>query len=162
MITTMSRTATTDERPVVLTMYVGLVLTVVAAIVPLVDHATGNVLAEHIRAGYPDISQSDLDVAVTTYLVYLSVLGLLGAICWISVIWAVKSSKRWARLVATTLFVLGTVIALTDLLIEDTSGDTGLPALLGWVGMLPCLAGFIGVALLWKRSYSAMARDPWA
>ncbi|MGB0098131.1 MAG: hypothetical protein WBP81_37040 [Solirubrobacteraceae bacterium] len=50
------------------------------------------------------------------------------------------------------MFVLGTGIALLDLLVKDTSGDTGLPPLLGWIGLLPCLAGFLAVALLWMRS----------
>ena len=39
-----------------------------------------------------------------------------------------------------------------DLLIRDTSGDTGLPPLLGWAGMLPSLAGLVAVALLWSKS----------
>jgi hypothetical protein len=28
---------------------------------------------------------------------------------------------------------------------------TGLPPLLGWVGMLPCLAGLLAVILLWRK-----------
>ena len=32
-------------------------------------------------------------------------------------------------------FVLGTGIAVIDLLITDTSGDTGLPPLLGWLAV---------------------------
>jgi hypothetical protein len=50
------------------------------------------------------------------------------------------------------MFVLGTGIAVIDLLVKDTSGDTGLPPLLGWAGMLPCLAGLLAVTLLWRRS----------
>ncbi len=53
---------------------------------------------------------------------------------------------------ATAMFALGTGIALIDLLVKDTSGDTGLPPLLGWAGMLPCLAGLLTVTLLWRRS----------
>jgi hypothetical protein len=106
-----------------------------------------------ISAGpYPTYSQARIASAVTTYLVYLSVVGALGTICWLSTIWAVKAGKGWARAAATALFVLGTSIALTDLLIRDTSGDTGLPPLLGWVGMLPCLAGLFAVTLLWRKS----------
>lgn len=41
-------------------------------------------------------------------------------------------------------------LSVTDLLIRDTSGDPGLPSLLGWVGMLPCLPGLIAVTLLWR------------
>jgi PGF-CTERM motif len=141
-----------DERSAIGAMYAGLALTVVAMIVAYVDHATANVLAGHIRAGYPAYTQARIDLAVTTYLVYLSVVGALGIICWLATIWAVKAGKRWARGAATTMFALGTTIALTDLLIKDTSGDTGLPPLLGWAGMLPCLAGLLAVALLWRRS----------
>jgi hypothetical protein len=133
-------------------MYAGLVLTVAAMIVAYVDHATGNVLAGHIRAGYPAYTQARIETAVTTYLVYLSVVGALGIICWLAAIWAVKAGKRWARGAATAIFALGTGIALLDLLIKDTSGDTGLPPLLGWAGMLPCLAGLLAVTLLWRRS----------
>jgi hypothetical protein len=59
-------------------MYAGLGLTVVAVIVAYVDHATANLLAGHIRAGYPAYTQARVDSAVTIYLVYLSVIGALG------------------------------------------------------------------------------------
>ena len=78
--------------------------------------------------------------------------GALGIICWLGTIRALKAGKRWARGVATVMFALGTGIALIDLLVRDTSGDTGLPPLLGWAGMLPCLAGLLAVMLLWRRS----------
>jgi hypothetical protein len=140
------------QRSVIGAMYVGLGLTAAALIVAYVDHATGNALADHIRAGYPTYTQARINSAVAIYLVYLSVVGALGIICWLAAIWAVKAGKRWARGAATALFVLGTGIALIDLLIKDTSGDTGLPPLLGWAGMLPCLAGLLAIVLLWRRS----------
>jgi hypothetical protein len=49
------------------------------------------------------------------------------------------------------MFVVGTSIALFNLLVQDTSGDTGLPPLLGWVGLLPSLAGLAAVILLWRK-----------
>jgi hypothetical protein len=64
--------------------------------------------------------------------------------------WAIRAGKRWARGAATAMFALGTGIAVTNLLIRDTSGGTGLPALLGWAGTLPCLAGLLAVTLLWR------------
>ena len=145
-------TAAHHERSAIGAMCAGLALTVAAMLVPYVDHATGNMLASHIRAGYPTYTQARIDSAVTTYLVYLSVVGALGIICWLWAIWAVKAGKRWARGAATAMFALGTGIALIDLLVKDTSGDTGLPPLLGWAGMLPCLAGLLVVTLLWRRS----------
>lgn len=145
-------TTTHHDRSAIGAMYAGLVLTVVAMIVPYVDHATTNVLAAHIRAGYPTYTQVRIDVAATTYLVLLSVVGVLGIVCWLWTIRAVKAGKRWPRATATVIFALGTAVALTGLLIRDTSGGTGLPLLLGLVGMLPCLAGLVAVTLLWTRS----------
>lgn len=140
------------QRSAIVAMYAGVALTVVAMIVPYIDHATANVLADHIRDGYPAYTQARIDTAVTTYLVYLSIIGALGVVSWISTARAVNAGKRWARGAATVMLVLGTGIALFDLLVKDTSGDTGLPLLLGWIGMLPSLAGFLAVTLLWMRS----------
>jgi hypothetical protein len=139
------------ERSTIGTMYAGLGLTVAALIVLYVDHATANTLASHIRADYPAYTQARIDKAVTTYLVYLSIVGALGITCWLWTIWAVKAGKRWARVAVTAMFALGTSVGLIDLLIRDTSGGTGLPPLLGWAGMLPCLAGLLAVTLLWRK-----------
>ena len=143
---------TYHERPAIGAMYLGLGLTVVAMIVPYVNHATANVLAAHIRAGYPTYTPARIDSAVTTYLVYLTVVGALGIICWLLAIWAARMGKRWVRGAATAMLALGAGIAVMDLLVRDTSGDTGLPSLLGWVGVLPCLAGLLAVTRLWRRS----------
>jgi len=136
---------------IVATTYVGLAMTIVATAVPYVDRATSNTLADHIRAGYPTFTQARIDTAATTYLVYLSVIGVLGVAGWLWTIHAVTSGKRWARGAATALFIVGTSVALLDLLVRDTSGATGLPPLLGWVGILPSLPGLIAVTLLWTR-----------
>jgi len=145
-------TTTHGKRRAIGLLYAGLGLTIVATIVPFVDRATANVLADHIRAGYPTYTQARIDSAVTLYLIYLAVVGALGAAGWLWTIWAVKAGKRWAPGVATALFVVGTGIAVDDLLIKDTSGDTGLPPLLGWVGIGPCLVGLVAVTLLWRRA----------
>ncbi|MFL5859909.1 MAG: hypothetical protein ACJ780_03895 [Solirubrobacteraceae bacterium] len=137
------------ERAAIVAMYAGLALTVVAMIIPYIDHATANVLADHIRAGYPTYSQARIDTAATTYLIYVSIIGALGVICWFWTIRAVNAGKRWARGAATAMLVLATGTALVDLLVTDTSGDTGLPPLQGWTGILPCLAGLVAVTLLW-------------
>lgn len=144
-------TTTSRRRSTMGALYAGLGLTVVALIVPYVDQATANVLADHIQAGYPSYSQARTASAATIYLVYLSVVEAVGVVCWLATIWAVRTGRRWTRVAATGIFALGTSIALFDLLVKDTSGDTGLPSLLGWVGMLPSLAGLLAVVLLWRR-----------
>jgi hypothetical protein len=136
-------------RPVLAALYTGLALTVAATITPYVDRATGNTLAGHIRAGYPTYTQARVDTAVTTYEVMLTVIGVLGVAGWAIIIRAVTTGSRWAALLATGMVVLGAGVALAGLLVEDTSGETGLSPLLGWVGILPCLPGLLAVTLLW-------------
>ncbi|MEU1940992.1 hypothetical protein ABZ554_00620 [Streptomyces sp. NPDC020125] len=144
-------TKTRHERWAIGAMYTGLGLTVTATILPYVDRATTHLLADHIRASYPAYTQARVDSAVTTYLVLLSVIGVLGVIAWLWMAWAVKAGKQWARPAATVMFVLGASVGLTGLLTRDTSGETGLPPALGWAGMTPCLAGLLAVTLLWRR-----------
>jgi hypothetical protein len=61
----MAKALDQHERSAIRTMYIGVALTVVALIVPYVDHVTTNKLADHIRAGYPTYSQARIDTAVT-------------------------------------------------------------------------------------------------
>lgn len=145
---TVDTTPTRHSRSAIAPLYVGLALTVVSLLVLYVDHATENVLAGHIRSGYPSYDQTRIDAAVTTYLIYLSVVGALGILSWLFAIWATSKGRRWARWFAATMFAAGTSIALFNLLVEDTSGDTGLPPLHGWVGLLPSLAGLAAVIML--------------
>jgi hypothetical protein len=154
------RSQMTGSRSVIRAMYAGLTMTAVATLAPYIDHATSNMLADHIRAGYPTYTQTSIDTAANTYLVYLSVIGAVGVAGWLWTIHAVKTSKRCARATATTLLALATSVALTDLLIRDTSGDTGLPHLLGWVGILPCLPGLVAVTLMWRRHPMTTKGDP--
>jgi hypothetical protein len=139
------------RRSVLAALYAGVTSTVVATIAPYLDQATSHSLAHHIRAGYPSFDQARVDTAVTTYEVILTLIGVLGLAGWVIVIRAFTRDKRWTAPLATALFAVGLGIALTDLLIRDTSGETGLSPLLGWVGLLPCVPGLFALALLWRR-----------
>ena len=86
-----------NKCPVIGAMYAGLGLTVATIGVTYGDHATANVLAAHIRSGYPTYSNARIDSAVAIYLVYLTVIGALGMASWLGTIWAVKAGKWWAR-----------------------------------------------------------------
>ncbi|MCR6482978.1 hypothetical protein M8542_09110 [Amycolatopsis sp. OK19-0408] len=126
----------------------GLVLTVAAAVYPFADR---DLLAGHIRAGYPAYTGAQVDQAVSTSLVLLAVVGALGVLGWLATIGVVRAGKRWAPPAASVLLVLGAGVALTVLLVRDTSGDTGFPAVLGWAGLAPCVAGVVAVGLMWTR-----------
>lgn len=144
-------TAIPQHRSAVHVMSVGLALTTFALALPFLDRS---VLADHIRSGYPTYSTAEIGTAVTTYLVILAVVGMLGIAGWITAIVAARQGRRWARWFASAVFVAAVAVALSGLAITDTSGDVGLAPLLGWVGVLPCVAGLAAVALLWRRPRS--------
>jgi hypothetical protein len=148
---TTSSVTSTRTGATLAAMYAGLVLTVAATGAPYVDRATGHVLADHVRSGYPAYSEDRVASAVTAWLSVLTIVGVLGLLGWIGAIWAVRTRRPWARPVATVLFALGAGTALTTLLTRDTSGEVGLAPLLGWIGMLPSVAGLVTVVLLWRH-----------
>jgi len=155
MTTTHSTHSTSSRRRsagALAAMYAGLLLTIAATVAPFVDRATGHVLAGHIRHGYPSYTPDRVDSAVTAWLVILSLVGVLGVMGWVVSIRAVRAGTTWARWVSTVLLAVGAALALTALLAQDTSGEVGLAPLLGWIGLLPSVAGVVAVSLLWRAS----------
>jgi hypothetical protein len=139
----------TRHRAALVAMYTGSLLSVVAMVAPYVERGT---LADHIRDGYPSYSHDEIDTAVTTWLAVLTVVGVLAVASWTTTIWATRAGKPWAPWAAAGSFTVGTALALTALLMKDTSGEVGLAPSLGVIGLLPCLAGLAAVALLWRRA----------
>jgi hypothetical protein len=130
-------------------MAAGLLLTVAATVAPYVDRASGHVLADHIRQGYPAYTDDRVDAAVNAWIGVLTVVGVVGVVGWAGSMWAVATRRAWAPEAATSLFLVGTGLSLTALLTKDSSGDVGLVPLLGWIGMLPSVAGLVAVVMLW-------------
>lgn len=93
------RKSMTRSTSVIVAMYTGLAMTVVATIVPYIDHATSNTLANHIRAGYPTYTHARIDTAATTFLVYLSIIGVLGVVGWLWTVRAIKTGKAVGQLI---------------------------------------------------------------
>jgi hypothetical protein len=139
------------ERWTLRAMWVTLGLIIASTAVPYVDRATGELMAEHVSRGYPDYTQTRVDSAVTTYLVLATVVGVIAVVAWSWTMRAVSRGRRWARPAATVVVVLGASAGLAGLLTRDTSGATGLPAALGWAGMVPWLAALVAVGLLWMN-----------
>ncbi|MER6952238.1 hypothetical protein ABT294_50340 [Nonomuraea sp. NPDC000554] len=140
------------NRTALTTMYVGAGLTAVATLFPFIDRATTTVMADHIRAGYPAYEPGAIDAAVAAYLVILATVGGLGLLGWLGTIWAVRADKRWASWSAIGLLAIAVTFALVALTVRDSSGDVGLAPLLGWLQVLPCVAGLVAVPLLWRRT----------
>jgi len=151
---------TISYRPAAaVTLGLGLVSTIVVSIFPWLERSG---LADHIEAGYPAYPPDRIDTAVVTYLVYLSVLGAAGVAGWLTTMWATRRGDRWARWLAAALCGAGILIALFNALVRDTSGDTGLPSQLGWVGVLPCVVGVLAVVLMWAPSEPGRRPRGWS
>lgn len=152
MTGTAQHPAWTPSKPRLLAaMYVGLLLTVVAGVAPLVDIATADSLFDHVRQAYPEWPAETVRQDRDAIAIYLAAVGGLGALCWIAAIWAVAAERRWARGTVTALFAVGTLLALTGSSLGGEQYDTIVPPLYGLLGVLPCLAGLAAVVLVWKR-----------
>ena len=68
----------------------------------------------------PTSPEARVDSSLTTYLALLGAVGAHGIAAWLGTAWAVRRGTRWARPAATVTFGLGSSVALTALLIEDT------------------------------------------
>ncbi|WP_221933184.1 hypothetical protein [Tessaracoccus rhinocerotis] len=150
-MTTHASTQGLTNRPAVQPfLWAGLLLTAVATIYPFVDAATTGFMAEHLAASYPGYSATEIGAATTAYLVILAVVGLVGAAGWVVTAWAVRAGKHWAPVLATVALVAGAGIAAGGLGVVDTSGDVGLAPVLGWLQVLPVVAGALAVVQLWR------------
>lgn len=145
------------KRATVAAMWIGLACTVIATIAPFLGQDTSNGLAGHVRAGYPFYSSARVDTAVDTYLAYLTGVNAMGVMAWLAIMWAVNKEMRRTFRTALTIFVTAAAIGLFDLLIKDTSGDTGLPPVIGWIELLPCAPGLIVLLLVRGRPDERMS-----
>jgi hypothetical protein len=127
-------------------MGMGLTLTVAVTVYPFVNPG---LLADHIRAGYPSYHSAEIATAVTGYLVILSVLGGLGVLSWLGTIWATWARTSWTPWLATAILAIAVCVAIAGLTVKDTSGDVGLAPAVGWLQVMPCVAGLSTVVLLW-------------
>ena len=93
-VKTAQPTTTPPWHSAIAAMVVGLVLTIVATIVPFVTSA----LRDHIRAGYPAYTDARVDSAVSAWLIILTVIGVLGVVGWLWSIWIVAKAQALGEL----------------------------------------------------------------
>jgi hypothetical protein len=136
------------SRPAIRVMVLGLALTVVALAAPVVDQVTTGTLAAHLETVYAGSGVAAPAAPAIT--IYLVVVGVVGVLCWVATIEAVRRRRRRAPATAAAFLVLGAALAVVDLTVSEY-GRPILPAWLGVLGLLPCLAGLVAVVLLSRR-----------
>lgn len=152
--------STRTGRSAIRSMLIGLGLTTVATLLALLDPQLTDSVASHVREAYPEWDASTVATERTAIIGWLVGTGILGIIGWLSSIWAVRTSRRWALWFAATWFALGLITAGLTLGTGGEAYDVIVPTPLGVVSTLPVLAGIAVLISLWRdRGTTATASD---
>lgn len=144
-------------------MYVGLALTAVLMLAPIVDAATFDSIAGHVRGAYPNWPERLVSADRNAIVGWLGAVGLLGVGAWLWSILSARRGSRSARWVGTVMFTLGLVITLVDLSVGGGPYSQIVPLAYGLLGLVPVAVGLVAVVLLWRPrrklsdSHGAMA-----
>lgn len=154
-MTTTTHPTAPRQRRALPALRAGLALTLAVGAYALIDVSTTQVLADHLRATYPTFGAREVEAGVQAYVAILLTVTGLGALGWLSTIWAARSGKAWSAWLATVALVAAVAIALAGLTTVDTSGEVGLAPVMGWLLLLPVLPGVVAVVKLWRRDARA-------
>lgn len=139
------------DRQAIRYMYLGLALTVLAAVAPALDLVTLDIVADHVRNAYPNWPDDMVAADRNAIVGYMAGVGVLGIGCWLWAIAGVRKRSSRARLVSTILFSVGAIMALTDLTFSGEAYTTNvIPYLYGTLGLLPTVPGLLAVVRLWR------------
>lgn len=148
---TTTRATSTSRKKAILSILVGFALTLGSVFYIAIDAMTTNRLTDHVRAAYPTWPQSDINadkIAIASYMVGF---GVLAMVAWLWSAWAANKEKPWARVAITTVFIVGTSLALMNATLSGGAYDQIVPTIYGVAGLIPSIAGLVTVILLWKR-----------
>lgn len=151
---TRSRATVQTGTSAVPAMLVGLGLTAVATALALLDPAMADSVGNHVREAYPGWGADTVTTERTAILGWLVGTGVLGAVGWLSTIWAVRRRKSWARWLAASWFALALLGAGLTLGTGGAAYDVIVPTPLGLVSALPLVAGGVALVRLWRRRAS--------
>ncbi len=130
-------------------MYAGAALSLVGIAVSL---ATVSRIKRIFEQGSAPFSPSQVNDLVSAVVVFLVVVGLIGAALWLFVAWFCLRGKNWARITGTVLFALDTLDSLGSFGFAKFS-PANLLGLLGW------LVGLCAVIYLWRPDSTAFFRS---
>jgi len=145
-----SATPTTSVPPArgaIAAMVAGAGLTVLALAWLVVDLASTDSLTAHLAEVYAGEVEPPPTSAVAAYLFTVGALGVAG---WLVTARAVAQRRRWARPLATGLFVAGVLLAVAHLTVAEY-GRTILPLEVGLASAVVCVPGLLAVTHLWAR-----------
>jgi uncharacterized membrane protein YidH (DUF202 family) len=139
------------ERQLVRIMYVGMALTAVLMLAPIVDVLTADSISVHVRGAYPHWPDHKVHEDRDAIAAWLALIGLLGLGGWY---WAIRSVRRHsgrARLIVTSAFSLGLIVVLINLSVGGDGYRQVVPLLYGLLWLVPAAVGLLAVVRAWQR-----------
>jgi hypothetical protein len=126
-------------------MYTGATVTAIGVLISVIAVATGE---KALHASHPHATLAQLH-ATRSFLITIAIVsGLLEIGAWLFIARANRAGLKWARIVATVLFALGTWNFLSHLIGKATPTNLAYTALV-W------LVGLGAVFFLWQKDSSA-------
>ena len=125
-------------------MYAGAVVSALSLVVGLVTISS---LRNSLHKADPSLTSTQLHNLQTVVVVGSVVIGLIGIGLWVWMAVTNKAGKSWARIVATVLFVLDTLLLLLGVARAGAAAGT-LVSILTW------LIGGGAILFLWRRDAS--------
>ncbi|HEX6933142.1 MAG TPA: hypothetical protein VF162_13435 [Streptosporangiaceae bacterium] len=136
-------------RPVVLAvrlMYAGAAVTAIGVVISVIAVITGG--ADALRAGHPHATAAQLHATQSALITTAVVSGLLEVGAWLFTARANRGGLKWARIVASLLFALGTA----NLVLRLVAGGGAVSLV---YTLVTWLIGAGAVFFLWQRRSSA-------
>lgn len=140
-----SRTLPPAVRRALVFLRVGLLLTLIGTLVPLVDVSTVDALADRIRAAYPAFTAEEVSGEKSAILIYLVAMGAVAIAAWLWTARILKKGKNRARVTSTVIFLVAGVVSC----LPPAIAGQEMPTVYGVLTLLPCVAGAAVVLALW-------------
>jgi hypothetical protein len=132
-------------------MYAGAALSLISLIIGLTQKEA---IRKAVAASNPNLTDSQLNVAVNVGLVFGAFFALVGLGLWLWMAYANKKGYAWARVVSSVLFGINT-LGLIYVLIA--AGSTAIQKV---AGVAVWLVGLAAVVFLWRSDSSAYFNAP--
>lgn len=132
-------------------MWVGLLLTAVAAMAPLIDIALTDSVAQHVREAYPGWGRGTVSTERNAIVGWLVITGLMGVAGWLLAIRGASGGSHRTRRLAVTMLLLGAALALLNLTAAGEQYDVIVPTTFGALTATPVAEGVVAVGQLWRE-----------
>ena len=127
-------------------MYAGAAITTVSLVILLVEVGT---IKPALRNEYPHWTASQVNQGFESVLARAVISAVIGIVLWLWMAWANNRGVSWARIVATVLFALDTLLSLLGLSVGPRTPIDLVFPVLTW------LVGLGAIWLLWRPDSTA-------